>query len=66
MTNQDKKLVLLGVGPALFCVLLMTIAIASGLAVNGWGMALAAIALFAAVFFPALANVLKMRRIRQS
>ena len=66
MTNQDKRLGLLGAGPALFCALLITIALASGLVTKGWGMAFAALALFAAVFFPALANVLRMRRSRQS
>lgn len=61
MINQDKKLVLLGAGPALVCALLMIIVLTSGLVVNDWGMVLAAIALFAAVFFPGLANVLRMR-----
>jgi hypothetical protein len=58
----DRKLMLLGAGPPVLLTLLMLLAILSGISFLGGPGVLATAALLAAMFFPALANLLRMRR----
>ena len=62
MTNSDKKLILVGAGPAVVCALLMLGALVSGAELNGTIGALAMAGVLSAIAFPAFANVLRMRR----
>jgi hypothetical protein len=64
MSKSDKILMTLGASPAASCALLMTAAMIAGLPLSGWPAALAVAGLLAATTFPALANLLRMRRLR--
>ena len=64
MTNSDKKLMLLAAGPAVACAVLVLVTFLSGTPFNGWVGALAMVGVTFAILFPALANILRMRRSR--
>jgi len=70
MISSDKKLILLGAGPAVVCGLLMLTFMLAALVGGGqidWSVVrtLAMVSLMSAIFFPALGNVLRMRRDRR-
>ena len=58
----DKHLMLLGAGPPVLLTLLMLLSMLSRIDFPGGPKALATAALMAAMIFPALANLLRMRR----
>lgn len=69
MTSSDKRLMLLGAGPPVVCGLLMLAfmlaAVVGGASID-WSVVrtLAMVSMMSAIFFPALGNVLRMRRDR--
>jgi hypothetical protein len=64
ITNRDKTLMLLGAGPGVVCAVLVLVTFLSGTPFDGWVGALVMVGVTFATFFPALANLLRMRRSR--